>query len=207
MRLYFDGSSDDPQQDREKGLAYGRRALEVAPDDPVTVVHAAQTLACFGEDIGVMIALIDRALRLNPSYARGWLVSGILRLMAGNTEVAIAHCEAAARLSPRVRIGGVNHITGAAHLAAGEFKQAETRLQLAIHDQSEFPDPYRLLASCYALQGRFDEARSVIERLRSITPCVLLDFAWFRNKRQRELIASGLRLAAGVVPVESTPEE
>ncbi|HET7883343.1 MAG TPA: winged helix-turn-helix domain-containing tetratricopeptide repeat protein [Acetobacteraceae bacterium] len=203
MRLCFDGSSDDPQHDRGKGLAYGRRALDVAPDDPVTVAHAAQTLACFGEDIGVMIALVDRALRLNPSYARGWLVSGILRLMAGETEVAIAHCEAAARLSPRVRIGGVNHITGAAHLAARQFDQAETRLLLAIHDQSEFPDPYRLLASCYAHQGRFNDAKSVIGRLRSMSACVLSDYAWFRNQGQRELIASGLRMAAQAAPGES----
>jgi predicted TPR repeat methyltransferase len=98
-----------------------------------------------------MIALVDRALRLNPSYARGWLVSGILRLMAGETEVAFAHCEAAAKLSPRVHIGGVNHITGAAHLAAGEFNQAETRLLLAIHNQNS---PIRIAFSRRATRIR-----------------------------------------------------
>ena len=80
--------------------------------------------AFFGEDIRVMIALVDHALRLNPSYARGWLVSGVLRLLAGEPKIAIAHCEAAARLSPRVRIGGINHISGAAYLAQGQFDQA-----------------------------------------------------------------------------------
>ncbi len=206
MRLCFDGSSDEPQRDRDKGLAYGRRALQVAPDDPVTVANAAQTLAFFGEDIRVMIALVDHALRLNPSYARGWLVSGVLRLLAGEPKIAIAHCEAAARLSPRVRIGGINHISGAAYLAQGQFDQAETRLLLAIHDTAEFPDPYRLLASCYAHQGRLDDARSVIQKLRSMTSSILYDFASYRNRSQRELIASGLRLAAGVVPAESPPE-
>ena len=206
MRLCFDGSSDNLQRDRGKGLAYGRRALQVAPDDPITVANAAQTLACFGEDIGAMIALVDRALRLNPSYARGWLVSGILQLLAGEPAVALAHCETAARLSPRVRIGGINHISGAAYLAQGHFDQAETRLLLAIHDQAEFPDPYRLLASCYAHQGRFDDARSVIQRLRLITPCILSDFASYRNQSQRELIASGLRKAVAAVPAESAPE-
>jgi pentatricopeptide repeat protein len=170
------------------------------------VVNAAQTLALFGEDIGVMIALVDRALRLNPSYARGWLVSGILRLLAGEPEGAIADCEAAARLSPRVRIGGINHVSGAAHLAAGRFDQAETRLLLAIHDQADFPDPYRLLASCYAHQGRFDDARSVIEKLRSITPCVHLDFNEYRDPEQRELIAFGLRLAAEARPTSAERE-
>ena len=191
-----------------RGLAYGRRALQVAPDDPVTVANAAQTLAFFGEDIRVMIALVDHALRLNPSYARGWLVSGVLRLLAGEPKIAIAHCEAAARLSPCVRIGGrlLDHISGAAYLAQGQFDQAETRLLLAIHDTAEFPDPYRLLASCYAHQGRLDDARSVIQKLRSMTSSILYDFASTRNRSQRELIASGLRLAAGVVPAENTPE-
>ena len=50
-------------------------------------------LACFGEDIDAMIALVDRALAFNPSYARGWHVSGILRLWAGQPDLAIEHAE------------------------------------------------------------------------------------------------------------------
>ena len=45
--------------------------------------NAALVLAHFGEDIGAMIGLVDRALALNPSFARGWYVSGTLRLWAG----------------------------------------------------------------------------------------------------------------------------
>jgi hypothetical protein len=41
----------------------------VASDDPGVLVNAAITLAFFGEDIGAMLALIDRALTLNPSSA------------------------------------------------------------------------------------------------------------------------------------------
>jgi len=36
-------------------------------------------LAYFGEDIGAMMGLLDRALALNPSFARGWYLSGIIR--------------------------------------------------------------------------------------------------------------------------------
>jgi len=55
----------------------------VAGDDPSVLVHAARVLAYFGEDIGAMMALVDRALALNPSFARGWYISGTLRLFAG----------------------------------------------------------------------------------------------------------------------------
>ena len=67
--------------------------------------NAAVALAYFGEDIGAMMALVDRALALNPSFARGWHISGILRMWAGQPDIAIEHVEAALRLSPRARVG------------------------------------------------------------------------------------------------------
>jgi hypothetical protein len=58
--------------------------LEVAADDPAVLANTAQALAYFGEDIGTMTALVDRALALNSNFARGWLVSGTLRLWAAS---------------------------------------------------------------------------------------------------------------------------
>src|SRR5215468_10910400 len=67
-RLISDGRSEDPAADRLKGIDFARRALEVAGDDPGILANAAAELAYFGEDIGAMIALVDRALALNPNY-------------------------------------------------------------------------------------------------------------------------------------------
>ena len=102
-RLLLDGRSQDPAAHRQRGSDYARRALEVAGDDPAILVNAAYTLGYFGEDIGAMITLVDRALALNPSFARGWFVSGVLRLYAGQPEIAIDHAETSLRLSPRAR--------------------------------------------------------------------------------------------------------
>ena len=77
----------------------------MAGDDPGILANAALALAHFGEDIGAMMALVDRALALNPSFARGWHISGLLRLWAGQPDIAIEHVEASLRLSPRARIG------------------------------------------------------------------------------------------------------
>src|SRR6516164_1819688 len=70
MRLIIDGRSENPAADRLKGADFARRALEVAGDDPGILANAAQALAYFGEDIGAMMALVDRALSLNPNFAR-----------------------------------------------------------------------------------------------------------------------------------------
>ena len=52
-----------------------------------------------------MTALGDRAVALNPSFARGWSISGTLRNWAGQPEIAIEHVEVSLRLSPRARTG------------------------------------------------------------------------------------------------------
>ena len=99
-RLVNDGRSEDPAGDARKGADFARRALEVDGDNPGILANAAQALAYFGEDIGAMIALVDRALALNPSFARGWYISGLLGLWAGQPDVAIEHLETSLRLAP-----------------------------------------------------------------------------------------------------------
>ena len=45
--------------------------------------------------------------------------------------------------------------------------------------------------------GRLDEARAIVAKLRAITPLVVPSDLPFRNLEDRELLLSGLRLAAG----------
>jgi adenylate cyclase len=173
--------------------------LEVAGDDPGILANAARALARFGEDIGAMIALVDRALALNPNYARGWYVSSALRLWAGYADVAIEHAEASLRLSPRARIGPSLVGIGAAHLFGRRFDEAVPKLLLAIQEDPSHPQPYRILAACYAHMGRLDDAREIVTRLRATTPTVISDVSFLRNASHRELWLSGLRLSAGEV--------
>jgi adenylate cyclase len=197
LRLCVDGLSEDPQSDRRQGADRARRALQVARDDPITLANASLALAYFGEDIGAMVGLIDHALALNPSYARGWYVSGILRWFAGDADIAIEHVEASVRLSPGARIGMAVSTIGAAHFLSRRYAEAVPKLLLAIQENPDYPVSYRYLAACYAHMGRLDEAREIVARLRAITPLVISNADYLRNAEQRELLMSGLRLAAG----------
>jgi adenylate cyclase len=198
-RLLTDGRSQDPAADRLKGADLARRALEVAGDDPGILANAAYALAYYGEDIGAMMAFVDRALMLNPGYARGWHISGLLKLWAGQPDIAIEHADAALRLSPRARVGAPLVTIGRAHFLSRRFVEAEPKLLLAIQEDSSDPTPYRWLAACYAHMGRLDDAREVVARLRAITSAVVPDASFLRNPEHRELYLSGLRLAAGEV--------
>jgi adenylate cyclase len=141
--------------------------------------------------------LVDRALALNPSFARGWHISGNLRLWAGQLDRASEHVAASLRLSPRTRIGQPSMLIGAAHFFSQRFDEAVPRLLLGIQEFPNHPPLYRCLAACYAHMGRLGDAREIIARLRVITPVLVPSIMPYRNPEHREFYLSGLRLAAG----------
>jgi len=204
VRLVWDGSSEEPEAHLRKGADYARRALQIASDDPTALAHAALALTQLGEDIGAMIALIDRALALNPSFARGWYISGLLRLFAGDTDRAVEHAQAAQRLSPHGRVGGVYTLLGGAAFFDRRFDEALPQLMLAVQEEPNIALTHRLLAACYAHMGRLDEAQVAIARLREVAPLVVPNVVNWRNPDHRRLYLSGLRLAAGVRSREAT---
>ena len=196
QRLVADSRSDDPDGDRLKALDYARRALEAAPNDCGVLVNAALALAFFGEDIDAMLALVDRALALNPNFARGWHVSGHLHLRAGLLDAAIAHTERSRRLSPRARVGNGGLVTiGAAHFYARRFDVALPHLLQAAQEDPDNPNPHRYLAACYAHQGKHGDAAAAILRLRAVTDTVVPDVGYLRHQGYRAFFLEGLGLA------------
>jgi adenylate cyclase len=170
---YFDGWSDEPETARRDGIHLARRALETAGDDPSVLANAALVLAQFGENIDAMIALVERSLVLDQSFARGWYVSGLLLLWAGQPDLAIAHVENSLRLSPRERLGAHLSVIGTAYVLKREFDAAAAKLLVAIHERPTNPPPYRSLACCYAHMGRLGEAKEIVARLRSISGAII----------------------------------
>lgn len=197
FRLVFDGRSDDARADGRKSIDLSRRALQAAPDDPSVMAHAANILMYFGEDAATMITLVDRAMMLSPSFARGWYISGTMRVWTGQTDEGIEHVEKALRLSPRVRVGWVGSVIGIAHFLTGRFEDAVPRFLLAIQDDPTYPDPYRFLAASYAHMGQLEAARDVVARLRAVSSVVIPTADHLRVAEQRELFLSGLRMATG----------
>jgi len=194
-RLVTERWTEEPETFRRKAVDLARQALQAGENDPGILANAAHVLAYFGEDIGAMVGLVDRALALNPSFARGWNVSGTLRLWAGQPDLAIEHVETSLRLSPRERMGTPLFSIGAAYFLKRRFDEAAAKLLLSIQDHPGFPPSYRFLAACYAHIGRLDEAREIVTRLCEITPVVMPSVIPYRNPEHRELFLSGLRLA------------
>ena len=146
-RLVTEGWAEEPETSRRKAADLARQALQAGENDPGILATAAHVLAMFGEDIGSMMALVDRALSLNPSFARGWNVSGTLRVWAGEPDLAIEHVETSLRLSPRERMGAPLFTIGQAYFFKRRFEEAASKLLLSMQADPGFP-PLIPLSRC-----------------------------------------------------------
>jgi TolB-like protein/class 3 adenylate cyclase len=195
--LEVNGWIDDLEANRRKGIRLARQAIRFAPNDPEALATGGFALGYFGEGLDDAIRLIDRSLTFNPSFARGWVWSAVLRNFAGEPSVAIEHYNRSLRLSPRGVLGVFGLPLGTAHFFNKQFDAAAGFLRASLEQAPSFAVPYRFLAACYAHMGRLDEARETIKRLREITPVVVPSVIPYRRPEDRELFLSGLRLAAG----------
>jgi len=200
QNVHVSGWSENPEANRRKGMELARQALQVAGDDPDVLCKAAYALGYFGEEIDVVIALLDRGLELNPSFARGWQWSGWLRLWAGEPDLAIKHFETSLRLNPREQQANPFMGIGVAHFFARRLEAARAALLRSLQEKPNWVPTHRFLASCYAHMGRLDEAREMVRRLRTLTNVVVPGAEHWRDPNSREFYLSGLRLAASEAP-------
>ena len=191
------GGGKGTEAHRRAALDLAHRALQASPGDAGVVANVAFMLGSLGEDIKPAIALVDRALELNPSFARGWGISAWLRMWAGQPDVAVEHWQTSIRLSPRDRNLTEPVLFGLAHFFRRRFDDAITFFLTALANMPRNPEVHRDLAACYALTGRLEEARQILDRLRTITPVIFPHIVSFRDPEHRELFLSGLRLAMG----------
>jgi adenylate cyclase len=192
------GLTDDVEANRRSGLDLAQRALQVAGDDISVLAPAVFAFARFSGGVHPASVLLSDALERNPSSARGWYVRGWLHLWAGQTAVSIEDFETAARLNPRDQSPFARYGVGVALYFQKNFDEAVANLLVALQQLPNFVGIQRFLAASYAQMGRMDEAREVVERLRTVTPVVTQQVvAHWLDPAYREFLLSGLRLATG----------
>ena len=198
----LNGWVKDAAAARDLTIVWARRALEAAPDDPSTVTSAAGALMNTGENIETLKRLVDGALARNPSHAFGWMWSGWMRTVSGESNLAIKHFETSLRLDPRASRKAF-HLTGIGmcHFFEQRFDEACRILEISFNELPSYSITAWFLAATYANTGRLDEAREFATR-HGIAP----GGAWLAigrllgNAAHRELALSALRTATGEAP-------
>ena len=194
------GWTIDPVQETAEGIALARRAVELGRDDAVVLARAGHALAHLAGEFDSGIALLDRALFLNPNLAPAWFLGGFLRVWHGEPEGAIEYFEHAMRLSPvdpelyRMQAG-----IAMAHLFAGRFETASLWADQAQRNLPSFLMAVATGAASQALSGRTEDARRTMDRLRELSPVLRLsslkDWLPIRRREDFALFADGLRKA------------
>jgi adenylate cyclase len=154
----------------KEGIRLAKVAASVGQDDPETLWMAGRVLAELSGDLEAAIALIDRALALNPNSANAWRSSGVVRAYLGNTDAAISHLERATRLNPMDAAPYLALGFAWAHFVAGDYEAASAWADRVLREQPDLPTAVRVKAATCGLLGRPEEGRSWVERLRAASP-------------------------------------
>jgi adenylate cyclase len=152
------------------GIRLAKLAASLGQDDPETLWMAGRVLAELSGDLDGAIALIDRALALNPNSANAWRSSGMVRAYLGHTEAAIAHLERAVRLNPLDAAPYLSLGFAWAHFIAGRYEEASGWGDKVLREEPDLPTALRIKAASCGLLGRHEEARTWAERLLAAAP-------------------------------------
>ena len=76
-------------EEKSEALRFADTAANLGTDDALALARAAQALVYFGKQYERGLAMIERAVALNPNMSTVWLMRGWINSMCGNPEEAI----------------------------------------------------------------------------------------------------------------------
>jgi TolB-like protein/class 3 adenylate cyclase len=199
-RRKADGWTTDPVAETAETARLARRVGQVGKDDAIALCFGGGGLAYVVGALDDGIAMIDRALELNPNLAAAWNHSGWMRAFRGEPEEAISRLARAIRLSPLDSIMfNMQCGMALAHLLAGHYDEASSWAKRALRERADYVSAIRILAASSALAGRTDEAHAAIAWLLRLEPGYrisdLEDRVPLRRSQDLARFADGLRKA------------
>jgi TolB-like protein len=148
-----------------------RMAARLGSDDAVALAHAGFALAFVVGELDDGMALINRAVTLNPNLAAAWRFCGFVKVFLGRPDEAVEPLERALRLSPLdplifiVQMGFIF-----AHFFAGRYEEALAYAKKSLAQNPTYVTAVIMAAVSAALAGREDEMTKAVGQLLKIDP-------------------------------------
>lgn len=165
------GWSDDRDADGRAALGCAQRALELDPDSALAMTMLGNVATTHLKDLDHAHDAYEQALLLNPSESMAWLQKGNAHSFRGEGELALAHAQKAASLSP---LDPARHyylsILASAQLTAQDFAGATASARQSLRLNHEHVSTHRVLAIALAMSGRVDEARASVRQVLRLEP-------------------------------------
>ncbi len=191
-------------QSMETEVVEARQLAEAAvrgPEErPEVLWLAGYAKAFYGEDFEGGLALIERALELNPNAAQAWVFSGWVNMYIGKADRSVEHFRRAMRLNPLDPAGYRTH-SGLAfgYMYLGQYGEAVAWGRKALHENDRFTPTHRVLAASLAHAGHTAEAQNVVDSLLALVPGLtvtrFMKETRFRFRPYFDVLMDGLRKA------------
>jgi adenylate cyclase len=126
---------------------------------------AATVLALPGGDMDTGIALVEKAIALNPNNFLAFLVGASLHGFVGRAEKAVDYAQRADRLSPFDSGWSGNTGYVIAYFGIGDHEKVLDWTARILREQPHIAPALRYRAAGLALLGRVEESREVVARI------------------------------------------
>jgi adenylate cyclase len=155
----------------EMAIALARECAVEGRDDPISLRSAGHVLALLADEREEGVALLQRAMHLNPNSPATLATAGWTYCFAGQPEPAIECLSRALRLDP-LGAEGIHLASGLAlaHLLAGRLEEALDYTERSLHANPDWRPTLRFRIAALMGVGRVDEARALAQRLLAVDP-------------------------------------
>ena len=160
------GMSAEPGKDTQLALEQTRRALDLAPDNALSLAIEGYARCQLLGEADVAQNCIERAIELNPNEPLGWLYKSVWSSMWGASASAVSEAEYAAQLSP---IDPLKYffdvILASGQTINGEYEKAAESARRSLRANRHHQPALRVLLHAQAESGKLQEAHDTLELL------------------------------------------
>jgi adenylate cyclase len=165
------GWSEDRKREAAEALSATHAALDRDPSDALALATEGFVYCHLLKDLDTARKRCNEAVNANPSHALGWLYLGTVEAFKGDGKAAVEATRRAIELSPLDPMRYYfESLSATAELSAHQYENAErlARSSLVLHRMH--PSTWRALTISLVSQGRMDEAREALAKLRQLEP-------------------------------------
>jgi len=194
---YVNRWGDTPDRSLALAMELGEHAIELDETNP-HAYFAVAAAAVWMKQHERAIAAAEKCLGIDPNFAEGHAVFGLILVYSGQPHEAIASLHRAMRLDPHYRDIYL-HLLALAHVQLEDFEQAAAVLKRRLVRKPESDISRVLLAAIHGHMNRLEEARSQWAEALRINPDYSIAHRRailpYRNPADFERILDGLRKA------------
>ncbi|QIO33545.1 adenylate/guanylate cyclase domain-containing protein [Bradyrhizobium sp. 1(2017)] len=170
------GWSENRKREAAEALSATRAALDRDPSDALALATEGFVYCHMLRDLDTARKRCEQAVDANPSHALGWLYRGTVNAFKGEGEAAVGATRRALELSPLDPQRYYFESLGAtALLSAHRYEEAEKLARSSLLLNRMHPSTWRVLAIALVSQGRVEEAREALGRMRELEPQLTVD--------------------------------